>query len=52
MNTWIDTPPADEVVTRDTTLSTCRPARAPSGDAAADEPDGGDPERNIIRGDD
>ncbi|MFD7977940.1 hypothetical protein [Streptomyces sp. NPDC059071] len=52
MSTQIDAPPADEVITRDTTLCTCRPARTLTDDAPPDERDGGDPERHIIRGDD
>ncbi|WP_164986224.1 hypothetical protein [Streptomyces roseicoloratus] len=53
MNTWSDTPPADEVMTtRDTSLCTCRPARIAPDDASPDERNGGDPERHIIRGDD
>ncbi|WP_225802833.1 hypothetical protein [Streptomyces sp. NK15101] len=52
MNTRIDTHTDDGIHSHDPTLRTCRPARTGPEDLTADERDGSDPERHIVRGDD
>ncbi|MFF3315977.1 hypothetical protein ACFYV5_10745 [Streptomyces sp. NPDC003035] len=55
MNTRMDIPPADEMISHDRTLCTHRAARTGPDGTSPDESEGAaaaDPERHIIRGDD
>ncbi|GAA3051569.1 hypothetical protein GCM10017562_13710 [Streptomyces roseofulvus] len=52
MDTRTETRNVDEILWHDRTLCTCRPVVVTPGEAALEEPDEGDQERHIVRGED